>query len=497
VTFLLLFEIYRGLLRVLLSIMGLHFILGTIGFLRRKGDRGASPAPPEVWPLVTVQLPLRNEYYAARRVLESAAALDYPSDRVQIQALDDSDDETVGVVAETVQRLQDAGVDVVHLRRFYPIGYKAGALSDGMLYARGELVAIFDADFVIPSDFLKRTVPHFADPKVGMVQGRWAHDNRNESLFTRLQAQILDGLMVVEQTAKSLAGLPLQFNGTAGVWRAKAIHDAGGWTFDSLTEDLDLSLRAQLAGYRLVHLPEVAAPCELPTTLGLFRVQQRRWALGTAQLLRKRLFHVLRASIPFGARVSTLFQLGRHFGHPLLLIMVATVPLTTFGIVQTIVHYHFVNIAVFALLVAGVAFQHAVAAREIGRSAVRAILFSPLVIVLALGLAPTYTVALAYGLRDRAGPFHRTPKVIREPRPGEPDYRARRSALILVELAVGGLYVWFTALAWTRGQWLDGAFLAFVALSFTAMGLGSLRVDATRAPAHPDPDEGTRLRSAK
>jgi cellulose synthase/poly-beta-1,6-N-acetylglucosamine synthase-like glycosyltransferase len=473
---LLLFEAYRLALRVAVLLMSAQFVAATVAFLRQRRTPGPVPPPPDSWPRVTVQLPIRNEYYTATRVIEAAAALDYPRDLLEIQVLDDSDDQTVGVIVEVVARLRTAGFDVVHLRRFTPVSFKAGALAYGLTLAKGELCAIFDADFVPAPDFLRRTVPHFGDPKLGLVQGRWEHLNRTHSWLTRLLAQVLDGLMVVEQSAKSGAGLPFQFNGTAGVWRRTTIESAGGWTFDSLTEDFDLSMRAEIAGWRLVHLPDVAVPSELPTTLGLFRVQQRRWALGTAQLLRKRLGAVLRARLPLGSRASLLMQLLRHFGYPLLVVMVLTVPFTTFGYLRTNLEYGPANALVLGAAVASVAFQQVVAARTIGQSGLLALVLAPLSIPLAIGLAPTYTVALAYGLLDRAGPFHRTPKIPRAPRPGEPTYRAVRSVLVLTELAVGLAYAVFTTAALERGLWVESGFLGLVTGSYLWVGLGSLQV---------------------
>jgi cellulose synthase/poly-beta-1,6-N-acetylglucosamine synthase-like glycosyltransferase len=428
-----------------------------------------------------VQLPIRNEYYTAARVIEAVTALDYPRDLLEIQVLDDSDDQTVGVIVDVVARAKRAGFDIVQLRRFTPTDFKAGALAYGMSLAKGRFIAIFDADFLPPPDFLTRTIPYFEDEQVGLVQARWEHRNRNESWFTRLQAQILDGLMVVEQTAKSRSGLPLQFNGTAGVWRREAIERPGGWTFDSLTEDFDLSLRAQLIGYRLIHLPDLAVPSELPTTLGLFRVQQRRWALGTAQLLRKRLPLVLRARLSFIARLSLCMQLLRHFGYPLLVLMVLTVPLTTFDLVRPGIDYGIANAWILGLALLSVGVQQAVAEYEIGRSPLGALLMSPLSVALAIGLAPTYTVALVYGLLDRAGAFHRTPKVPRVRRPGEPAYQATRSLLVWVELAVGAAYCVFTVLAIGRGLFLESGFLALVAFSYAWVGLGSMNVGVTQA----------------
>lgn len=481
-----LFETYRLALRALVVLMSLHYVVATVGYLRTR-RRVHPTAPLSPLPHVTVQLPVRDEYYTVLRAMKAAAALDYPRELLEIQVLDDSDDSTVEVIREAATELRAAGVDIVQLRRFTPTDYKAGALAYGLSRAKGELLAIFDADFEPPRDFLTRVLPHFSDPSVALVQGRWEHANREESWFTRLQAQVLDGLMVVEQGAKSAAGLPFQFNGTAGVWRKAAILAAGGWTFDSLTEDFDLSLRANLAGWKFVHLPGLGVPSEVPRTLGLFRVQQRRWALGTAQLLRKRFGAVLRAPLGIGGRLALLFQLGRHFGYPLLVVMVMTVPLTTFGHVHTLIEYGPVNAVVLALAVAAVALEQIVAEAAIGRSVLQAAVLAPFSIALAIGLSPTYTVALYYGLRDRAGPFHRTPKVTHPPAAGEPMYRAARSSLVFVELAIGIAYGAFTALALVRNIRLEAGFLALVSLSFLWVGIGSLHVDPTPRQSRDEP----------
>jgi cellulose synthase/poly-beta-1,6-N-acetylglucosamine synthase-like glycosyltransferase len=470
------FELYRLALRVLVSWAALHFVATTIGFLRRRPE--PTPPEPNPWPRVTVQLPMRNEYFTACRVLEAAAALDYPHDRLQIQVLDDSDDGTSELLAELIVGLKNRGLDVVHLRRELPVHYKAGALQAGLASATGELVAMFDADFVPPADFLRRVVPHFEDPSVALAQGAWSFINREASWLTRMQAQIFDALFLVEQTAKSRARLPFQFNGTAGVWRREAIDRAGGWTFDSLTEDLDLSIRVQMLGYRMVNLPDVRVPSELPTTLAAFRVQQRRWALGTAQLLRKRTLSVLRAELPLRSRMAIVTQLGRHLIHPFVMLMVLSVPITTLYWVDTPIMYGWTNAAVLAVLAASVSAQHAVGARMAGQSVLRALVYAPLVIPLAIALVPTYCVALVYGLRDRAGEFFRTPKLTRAPREQEPDYRPRRSWLVLAEIGLGLAYVHFTAEALRRGFLQNGAFLAMLAFSFLVMGLGSLRTRA-------------------
>lgn len=480
--FLVVFEAYRVALRVLAALMGFHFVGTTLGFLRHRP--APEPKQPETLPHVTVQLPMRNEYYAGCRVLEAVAAFDYPLDRLEIQVLDDSDDGTSHLLAEAIARLRASGRRIEHLCREVPHAYKAGALDAGLKRANGELIAMFDADFVPPPDFLQRLVPHFGDPEVGMVQGRWLHLNREQNWLTRLQAQILDGLFVVEQTAKSRAGVPFQFNGTAGIWRRAAIDRAGGWTFDSLTEDLDLSIRAQLAGFKLVHLPDVTVASELPTTLATFRVQQRRWALGTAQLLRKRLRQVLTAPIPLRSRIAIVSQLSRHLVHPLVLALVVTAPITTLYWTDTPLNFGLINAVILGFLAGAIALQHAVAARVVGTSALRAALRAPVIVALAIGLAPTYTVALYYGLRDRAGVFFRTPKVLRPPRAGEPEYRPFRSWLVVVETAVGLAYAYFTVAAFERGLWLNGSFLLLVCVAYIVLGLGSLR---TRPHVQPEP----------
>ena len=253
----------------------------------RCGKPRAKPLPrlrPEdSRPLVTVQLPIYNEKYVAQRVIEAAGRLLYPADRLQIQVLDDSTDDTTVIAAMAVGVLRARGLNVEHVRRGQRTGYKAGALREGLRTATGEFIAMFDADFVPPGDFLERTIPGFADPQVGVVQTRWGHLNREYSPLTGAQAIGIDGHFGVEQGARCWGGLFLNFNGTAGVWRAKAIADAGGWTHDTLTEDLDLSYRAQLRGWSVLFLPDVVCPAELPVQIAGFKAQQRRWATGTIQ----------------------------------------------------------------------------------------------------------------------------------------------------------------------------------------------------------------------
>ncbi|HET7787751.1 MAG TPA: cellulose synthase family protein, partial [Myxococcales bacterium] len=275
------------LVLVILSIYGSHRYVMAYLYYKYKGNLPAPKARFETVPRVTIQLPVFNEMYVVERLIDAVARIEYPRDRLDIQVLDDSTDETQGIARAHVERLQREGVDIAYLHRDHRDGYKAGALQEGLKTARGELVAVFDADFVPAPDFLLRSVHFFTDEKIGMVQVRWDHLNRDCSHLTQAQAIFLDGHFVIEHTARNRSGRFFNFNGTAGVWRRAAIESAGGWQHDTLTEDLDLSYRAQLAGWRFVYLPHVVSPAEVPVEMNAFKSQQHRWAKGSIQTARK------------------------------------------------------------------------------------------------------------------------------------------------------------------------------------------------------------------
>jgi cellulose synthase/poly-beta-1,6-N-acetylglucosamine synthase-like glycosyltransferase len=285
----------------------------------RRRRPSTRPRPPAVWPLVTVQLPLYNERYVARRLLEAIGRLEYPIDRLEIQLLDDSTDETTNILHEVARGLRTRGLTITHRRREERTGFKAGALAVGLAEAHGEFVAIFDADFVPSPDFLQQTIPYFVDPQVAVVQARWGHLNRDFSLLTMAQSFGIDGHFGVEQSARSWGNLFLNFNGTAGVWRKAAISDAGGWAADTLTEDLDLSYRAQLRGWHIVYLPDLSCPAELPSLITGFKSQQRRWAKGSMQTALKLLPAVLRAPRSAWVKYQAFIHLTYYMVHPLML----------------------------------------------------------------------------------------------------------------------------------------------------------------------------------
>jgi cellulose synthase/poly-beta-1,6-N-acetylglucosamine synthase-like glycosyltransferase len=363
-------------------------------------------------PHVTIQLPLYNEATVADRLLDHVAAIEWPRDRLEIQVLDDSTDETRALVKARVDLLRDQGIDVVYVHRVDRTGYKAGALDNGLQVAKGSLVAIFDADFLPQPDFLRAVVPHFiADEKVGMVQARWGHMNRGHSLLTRTQALMLDGHHLVENRARAAAGWLFNFSGTGGMWRKEAIASAGGWQHDTLTEDLDLSYRAQLAGWRFVYRENVVTPAELPEDISAFRAQQFRWAKGTVQTARKLLGRILRSELTLMQRIEACFHMTPHFAYPLmvllsvlllpaLVLMPATDPKTMLMIDLPLVFGTTGSLAAF----------YTMAEVAQGRRRIDALKQLPALLALGAGLAPHLTKAVWEGLHSMAGEFVRTPK---------------------------------------------------------------------------------------
>jgi cellulose synthase/poly-beta-1,6-N-acetylglucosamine synthase-like glycosyltransferase len=362
-------------------------------------------------PTVTIQLAIFNEATVARRLLESVARIEYPRHLIEIQVLDDSTDETRAILRRCVAELQEAGREVTYLHRENRVGYKAGALAAGLKVARGELLALFDADFIPPSDFLRKVIPHFEDPKVAMVQTRWGHLNRDHSILTRVAALMLDGHHLMENRIRAAAGWLFNFAGTGGVWRKCAIESAGGWQHDTLTEDLDLSYRAQLIGWRFVYREDIVTPAELPEDVSAFRAQQFRWALGTVQTSRKLLRRIVRSDLSFGARAEAFFHLTPHFAYPLtLLLSVILLPLVILMPGSNSALVVALDVPLFLGTTGSLAAFYAAAERAQGRRRRDAFLVVPALIGVGVGLTPLITGALIRGYRQMAGEFVRTPK---------------------------------------------------------------------------------------
>src|SRR5919201_3520243 len=306
---------------IILAVYGWHRYYLVYLYMRHRGKDPRAAGPLASLPPVTIQLPLYNEMYVADRLIAAVCAIDYPRELLEIQVLDDSTDETCRIAEQAVRRFAAEGLDIKYFHRTNRRGYKAGALEEGMKVARGEFIAIFDADFIPSRDFLVRLMPHFADRSVGMVQARWGHINQDYSLLTKIQAILLDGHFVLEHGARNRSGCFFNFNGTAGVWRRDAIHTAGGWQHDTLTEDMDLSYRAQLLGWRFVYVPDVAAPAELPVEMSSFKAQQFRWAKGSIQVAKKLLPRILRSNATFAQKSEAFFHLTNNFAYPLLILL--------------------------------------------------------------------------------------------------------------------------------------------------------------------------------
>ncbi len=366
---------------------------------------------PAELPHVTIQLPLFNESTVAARLLDAVAEMDYPASRLEIQVLDDSIDETRSLVRAHVERLRERGVDAVYIHRTNRVGYKAGALENGLAVAKGELVAVFDADFVPQPSFVRSVAGHFADPAVAMVQTRWGHMNREVSVLTRVQAIMLDGHHLVENRARYGAGFLFNFSGTGGIWRKAAIVDAGGWQHDTLTEDLDLSYRAQLRGWKFVYRPDVVTPSELPEEVSAVRAQQFRWAKGTVQTARKLMGRVMRADLTVAQRIEAFFHLTPHFAYPLLLLLNLLLfpALVLFPAADTTTML-LLDLPLLTATTGSLAAFYMEADRAQGRRPTQALLRLPMLIALGTGLAPHLTRAVWDGFREMAGEFVRTPK---------------------------------------------------------------------------------------
>ena len=437
-----------------LSVYGAHrgYLLYLYTNGRCPGRRPAQPpgsSPPAPPPRVTVQLPIFNEVYVVERLIEAVARLRYPRERFEVQVLDDSTDETSRVARAAVERWRARGLAIRHRRRAARAGFKAGALAEGLRLAGGDLIAVFDADFTPPPDFLERAVGVFADPRVGMVQARWGHANRRHSLLTRLQALLLDGHFVLEHGGRQRGGCFFNFNGAAGIWRRAAIESAGGWQHDTLTEDLDLSYRAQLAGWRFVFLPDVVAPAELPVEMSAFKSQQHRWTKGSIQTCRKVLPAVLRSDAPLRVKAEAFLHLTANFNYLLVLalcvlILPALAARTASGGARRLL---LVDAVLFGLAAVSVAAFYAVSQRELGGRWWARLRDLPAMVALGLGLSINNAVAVVEALSGRTGEFRRTPKYGVRPR-GERAGGGRRprGAVVqpLVEIAFG---VWFTVAA--------------------------------------------------
>lgn len=463
------------LLTVLYVICAIALTLFAVGsitllftYLRHRHDPIVNAEVTD-YPLTAVQLPIYNEMYVVERLIEAVARLDYPREKLIIQILDDSTDATSDMIARVIAPLQARGLNVMHVRRESRAGYKAGALAYGLSLIDAEMVAVLDADFVPPPDFLKRTVAYLVNnPQLGMVQARWGHLNSDDSVLTRGQALALDGHFVVEQTARNRAGWLINFNGSGGVWRVRAIQEAGGWQDSTLTEDLDLSYRAQLVGWRFMYLPDLVVPGELPPEIAAYKQQQARWAKGGTQCLRLLLGPLWRNSmLTLPQRIMATLHLCQYLVHPLIILMIIlTPPLLTARALQ--------NIGLGLLGIAGLGppLLYIISQQAIYGDWKRRIVALPAVVMLGTGMAWSNSRAVIGGLLNQQEEFKRTPKFAHQ-RQGN-SYTRVLNKNFFWEVAFSLYALWG---AWTA-FWNAPAFVPYLlvyAIAFGAVALWGVR----------------------
>ena len=454
--------LYAGAMIVLLC-YGANLLWMSIIVARNRSERGNLHADTvHRWPRVTIQIPLYNEAGVARRVIDACAEIQYPRDRLQLQILDDSTDETLTIAQRAVDDWRVQGMDISHICRSHREGYKAGALANGMESATGELIAIFDADFVPPKNFLLSLVPLMDEQSLGMVQARWGHMNAEHSLLTQMQAWSLDTHFAVEHVARGAAGCFINFNGTAGLWKRDCITDSGGWHGDTLAEDLDLSYRAQLKGWKFRYIHDLEAPAELPETLASVRIQQSRWAKGTVEAARKLLPPLWKASLPLKTKIQGTVHLTAHTIYPCLLLVALLHPLLMFQEVYKLgpgqIYFGAMGFGLIGLL--GFFLAHLFAQRQLYPNWIHRMHFFPIFMAGSMGLAISNTRAFWDGWRKIRTPFERTPK-------SNGKYRVKKSRLIMVLETMMAVYTvaGLVYLLW-EGIWIAAGFQIIFAMSY-------------------------------
>jgi len=486
----------KGLLAIyyltlgLLAFYGTHRLVLLAGYIATRKRDTPKPNDPADWPRVTVQLPIYNELYVAERLIESICRLDYPRDRLEIQVLDDSTDETVALARKTVARMSALGFDIKHLHRTDRSGFKAGALAAGMKATDTQFLAVFDADFVPPANFLRETIPYFSDNGIGMVQARWDHINRHYSLLTRIQAIFLDGHFLIEHAARNRTGCFFNFNGTAGVWRRATIEEAGGWTQDTLTEDLDLSYRAQLKGWRFLFLPHLKVPAELPVDIHGFKSQQFRWAKGSIQTARKLLPTILRADLPWRVKSEAFVHLTNNLSYLLMILLSLLVfPAMLLRRGTDLKVLLLVDVPLFLAATVSVLLFYLASQIAAGQGLFKQLRRLPPLMGLGIGLAINNSRAVIEGWTQRGGVFERTPKYGFEAERGSwlaKRYQVKRRGSTLVETTLGIYFAGCFIAAVFLGMWASLPFLyLFVQgyLYMTLLGILSRRKGRNPQPA--------------
>ncbi len=477
------------LVMIILAFYGIHRYQLVWLYFRNRRKASHSGAPPAQFlpgdlPFVTIQLPIYNEQFVVDRLIDACCRIEYPRDRFEIQVLDDSTDETREVAADVVARYA-AGIRTLgpqpirYVHRTNRHGYKAGALEAGLQTAKGEYIAIFDADFVPAPDWLMKVIHHFAEPGVGMVQTRWTHLNRNYSFLTEVEAILLDGHFVLEHGGRSRAGVFFNFNGTAGMWRRRAIEEAGGWQHDTLTEDTDLSYRAQLKGWTFKYLQDVECPAELPIEMTAFKTQQARWAKGLIQTGKKILPRVLRSDAPFHTKLEAWYHLTANVSYPLMIILsTLLMPAMIIRSWQGPVQMLLIDLPLFLASTASVSTFYMVSQKELfPRTWYKTVIYLPFLMAMGTGLAITNTKAVLEALFGIKSAFARTPKY-RVQQKGERSnakkYRKRLGIIPWIEIAIGCYFAATVFYAVSTENYFTVPFLLLFVLGYWYTGFLSL-----------------------
>jgi cellulose synthase/poly-beta-1,6-N-acetylglucosamine synthase-like glycosyltransferase len=464
---------------VILSVYGIHRY--ALAYLYLK-NRRKLPSPRQTFeklPRVTVQLPIFNERYVIDRLLEAVTRLDYPRDLLEIQVLDDSTDETQIVCSRLVSEYASSGYPVSYHHRDHREGFKAGALADGMKAATGEFIAIFDADFVPVPSTLRQMIDYFTDPEVAVVQGRWTWLNRGYSNLTEVEAILLDGHFVIEHGARNLSGRFFNFNGTAGMWRRAAIEDAGGWQHDTLTEDTDLSYRAQLKGWKFVYDPRIECPSELPVEMNAFKAQQARWAKGLIQTAKKLLPTIWRSPQPLKIKVEATFHLTANIAYPLMVLFaVILLPAMIVRFYQGWFQMLYLDLPLFLASTCSVSTFYMVAQRELyPRCWMSRLKYVPFVMATGIGLSLKNSKVVIEALLGRKSEFVRTPKYRVEGREGSWEckkYLGRAGWISAVELSLAAYFLLNVVYSLTIENYLTTPFLMLFLMGYSYMGTMSL-----------------------
>jgi len=400
------------LVMTILAIYGIHRYQLVYNFYKNRKNVPGPPPEMATWPKVTVQLPIYNERYVIERLVEAVAQFDYPRELIDIQVLDDSTDQTQEVARDSVERHQALGVPVTYIHRDHREGFKAGALQEGLRSAAGELIAIFDADFIPPADFLRRAVPYFTEANIAMVQTRWSYVNRNHSKLTEAEAILLDGHFAIEHSSRFRSGLFFNFNGTAGIWRRSAIEDAGGWQHDTLTEDTDLSYRAQLRGWKFLYFPDIECPSELPVEMNAFKSQQARWAKGLMQTAKKILPRLLRSDVPGPVKAEAVFHLTANISYPLMVFLsIILLPAMIVRFYQGWFQVLTIDLPLFLASTCSISSFYLAAERAFyPQTWKRTFWYLPFVMALGIGLSVRNALAVIEAIFGVKSEFVRTPK---------------------------------------------------------------------------------------